>query len=551
MSVKDRIDALIKVHGLPCSPRKVLQGRHATDEFSLYGCDDNDEDGRRRRREDCVDSNNNNNDSDDHDLCLFYRFARVVCRADKVPRKELFEAWAMALHVHEKFPHIRRFADLACGHGLVSWALLVLYQYSSITMKKMETKKEEDGSARTIQDDEDKPYAVSAVCIDIHMPLAAERLEHLMMEEFPELVGRWDYVEGSIHAMIPAPETLLVGVHACKSLSDMIIENAIYGNSNMALVPCCHAKSCLNKSQQAFWDIHGPGFMNLAAYLDGIRIQTLQDAGFYVQEHEIPEAITPKNRLIFARPSNEEGSTPQRPTTRLEPSKAFSHFCIPLEDTEDARAIIKSLSGKKASTVRKAPSAISLGLVLYLSKGQEVLADQVRGLAKTLSLDTQIEHVNQQIYYDPKLDQYSRTFRVLYTNDFDKESAKAKHIQLCHAIETQISGVRVRQVPRLLTVLELEMYLPIGPSDSCPYLEVSEEDISKAVSTILPMETMDTNNTIQVKRVGTSTFRRRGEGRYVRLFRMHYSNIVHTLALQYHQEMKRNLSNVIPGVLIL
>lgn len=79
MSVEDRVDALVQVHRLPCSNRKILQHRHIREEFSV-------------------------------DDSLFYRFARVVCDADRIPRKELFEAWAMALKVHENFPNIVRFA---------------------------------------------------------------------------------------------------------------------------------------------------------------------------------------------------------------------------------------------------------------------------------------------------------------------------------------------------------------------------------------------------------------------------------------------------------
>ena len=501
MSIEDQMNSLIAAHRLPCSSRKVLQGRHIKEEFSVDG---------------------------DNDDTLFYRFARVVCRADKIPRKELFEAWGMALQVHENFPSIRRFADLACGHGLVSWALLALYHY---------------GSPRCSNEEKIK---VSAVCIDINMPLAAERLHHLMLEEFPELDGFWHYVEGTICGMIPAPQTLLVGVHACKNLSDIIISNAIYGNSSLALVPCCHAKGCLTEPQQAFFDEQGPGFMNLAAYLDGLRIQTLEMAGFQVTEARIHEAITPKNRLIVARPP--EGSRNQPPTSRLDPSKALSHFCIPLEDSEDAKSVIASLSGKDASRIRKAPPAVSLGLVLLLRPGLDVSADQIRAIVAELCLDAEVEHVNERIYHDKCSDAYSRTFRVVYLNDVVKESAKAKHIQLCRAVEATIPGVRINQIPRLLTVLELEMYLPIGPTEDHPYLEISAEDISKALLSILPS---GTDKDIHVKRVGNSTFCRRSVGRHVRLFKLHYSNILQTIAIKYHEEMKKKLSSVIPGVLIL
>jgi hypothetical protein len=48
---------------------------------------------------------------------LFDRVARVVCAADCLPRKELYEAWEVARRVRRRLRG-GRVLDLECGHGL-------------------------------------------------------------------------------------------------------------------------------------------------------------------------------------------------------------------------------------------------------------------------------------------------------------------------------------------------------------------------------------------------------------------------------------------------
>src|SRR5687768_5896673 len=56
---------------------------------------------------------------------LFDRIARVVCHADCLPRKELYEAWEVARRVRRRFRG-GRVVDLACGHALVAHLMLIL-----------------------------------------------------------------------------------------------------------------------------------------------------------------------------------------------------------------------------------------------------------------------------------------------------------------------------------------------------------------------------------------------------------------------------------------
>src|SRR6476659_6312845 len=56
---------------------------------------------------------------------LFDRIARAVCDAGCLPRKELYEAWAMARRVRRRFRG-GRVVDLGAGHGLLAQVMLLL-----------------------------------------------------------------------------------------------------------------------------------------------------------------------------------------------------------------------------------------------------------------------------------------------------------------------------------------------------------------------------------------------------------------------------------------
>ena len=60
----------------------------------------------------------------DTSLPLFNQLGQICCETGVVPRKEFLETYAAATFIHAKFPHVRRCADLAAGHGLLSWFLL-------------------------------------------------------------------------------------------------------------------------------------------------------------------------------------------------------------------------------------------------------------------------------------------------------------------------------------------------------------------------------------------------------------------------------------------
>jgi hypothetical protein len=391
-----------------------------------------------------------------NDEGLFEEFAQAVCLANTIPRKELFEAWGMALYVHDHFPASlsRRIADLACGHGLVSWALLLM-----------------DASGER-----------TAVCIDRSMPKSSERVAESMTRRFPALSDRWEYVEGDVLSVVGSSSTLLVGVHCCGMLSDHVINLAISSNAPLALVPCCHTRKCLpSQSKSNVRSMLDAANMTLADFIDQSRIQTLEKAGYAVEEQRIPRSITPLNRIILATPPSLAGeitldetqevvsSCTQpivgRRSSGMPPIPVASKVNIPVANTPEARAIVRLLSGRAAANCRKRLPPPHLSVCLFLPDPETFSMERLNQLSNivvataaeektAIHITTQVEPVSE-VFLNPKTGRYSQTFRIHYNVVDDtgtvpqvsKQHAKELHIALCRQIPLTFEGVSVRQMP--------------------------------------------------------------------------------------------------------
>ena len=165
---------------------------------------------------------------------LLAEVGRAVCTAEVLPRKELYEAWEVATRIDAAFPTATRIADLAAGHGLLAWLLLLLAR--------------EGGRRRT------------GVCVDVRMPVSAETLGDAITRRFPDVASDFHYVEGGIEAIEPSPSVLLTAIHACGPLSDDVLHAALGSGAAVALLPCCHSL----RKQRLTAD-SGPAYEALAA----------------------------------------------------------------------------------------------------------------------------------------------------------------------------------------------------------------------------------------------------------------------------------------------
>jgi SAM-dependent methyltransferase len=196
---------------------------------------------------------------------LFDRIARAVCGAGCLPRKELYEAWEVARRVHRRFRG-GRVVDLASGHGLLAQILLLL--------------------------DHDIPEALA---VDRRIPDNAALLAAGLRSEWPRLGGRISFVEADLEQVPLSPDDIVVSVHACGGLTDLVLKRAMASRCRVAVLPCCHDLRSADAGGLQGW-LDGP----LA--VDVTRAALLRSRGYRVYTQTIPGDITPKNRLLMAEP---------------------------------------------------------------------------------------------------------------------------------------------------------------------------------------------------------------------------------------------------------
>lgn len=196
---------------------------------------------------------------------LFDRIARAVCRAGCLPRKELYEAWEVARRVHRRFRG-GRVVDLAAGHGLLAQMLLLL--------------------------DPDAPLALA---VDRRIPENAGLLAAKLRCDWPALEGRLVFLEKDLEQVPLHADDLVVSVHACGGLTDLVLERAVAAGCRVAVLPCCHDLKSADQGGLQGW-------LDGALAVDVSRAAKLRARGYRVYTQSIPADITPKNRLLLAEP---------------------------------------------------------------------------------------------------------------------------------------------------------------------------------------------------------------------------------------------------------
>lgn len=197
---------------------------------------------------------------------LFDRLARAVCQSGCLPRKELFEAWETARRVRRLFRG-GRIVDVGGGHGLLAHVMLLL--------------------------DDSSPCAI---VVDTSTPASSARLHESLIKAWPRLAGRVTYAATGVADVAIEASDLVVSVHACGSLSDVVLDRAAAARARVAVLPCCHDLDVNDDARLTGW-VDGPLAVDVA------RALRLTQQGYRIWTQTISPAITPKNRLLIGEPT--------------------------------------------------------------------------------------------------------------------------------------------------------------------------------------------------------------------------------------------------------
>jgi len=198
---------------------------------------------------------------------LVERLVRELASERALPQKEVVEAFEFFAVVRKYLRRTPVVVDLCSGHGLAGLLFAV-----------MERRTEE------------------VVHCDKRKPAGFERVWSACTRVAPWIESKVRYVEGRLahtRAELPAGSAV-IGVHACGTLTDTCLEIALELGGPVAVLPCCRAKA-RNAAPEGLRQALGED----VAY-DVERTYALERSGYRVRWREIPEAVTPMNRVLIA-----------------------------------------------------------------------------------------------------------------------------------------------------------------------------------------------------------------------------------------------------------
>ncbi len=194
---------------------------------------------------------------------------RCLARPRSIRVKELIESLEVYACVRRRLKG-RKVVDLCCGHGLTGLLFAVF--------------------DRQVE---------QVILVDRHQTKLAKLVRESIFEAFPEVAPRVTTLQTTLARLpeVTDDQTALIAVHACGSRTDRCLELAIKTRCPVALVPCCYTGT----GQDAPAALREA--LGVPVATDVGRTYRLTQAGFTVEWDSIPEAITPMNRVILARPN--------------------------------------------------------------------------------------------------------------------------------------------------------------------------------------------------------------------------------------------------------
>ena len=134
-----------------------------------------------------------------------------------------------------------------------------------------------------------------AIVVDRTLPPSSARLHETLVAAWPRLADRITFMPCGVEDIALDPDDLVVSVHACGSLTDVVLERAAAARARVAVLPCCHRLDAHEGGSLTGW-------LDGALAVDVVRALRLEQQGYRIWTQTISHEITPRNRLLIGEP---------------------------------------------------------------------------------------------------------------------------------------------------------------------------------------------------------------------------------------------------------
>lgn len=98
--------------------------------------------------------------------------------------------------------------------------------------------------------------------------------------------------------------SVLIALHSCGTLSDIILEKAVASESPVAIIPCCYTPDMKKYDLMNSPDKRKLLYSSEKDYYDAFRMQFLREHNYYTVLETMNSRLTPMNNVLIGIPPN-------------------------------------------------------------------------------------------------------------------------------------------------------------------------------------------------------------------------------------------------------
>lgn len=141
------------------------------------------------------------------------------------------------------------------------------------------------------------PNIERVYALDRIIPPSRDGILERLAVDHPWLKTKARVIEAPLGDVLPPRDALLVGIHACGTLTDRLAEMARRVHAPFAVVPCCEERTQLPKELRGSVPSEA-----IADSVNALRLERWRSWGYALEERALPARVTGRNRIFVAAP---------------------------------------------------------------------------------------------------------------------------------------------------------------------------------------------------------------------------------------------------------